>query len=241
MELKMRVLQQQEGESYKDYAYRVLKKNIMESYMAPGDIIDENELAELLHVSRMPIHEAVGKLSAENLVDVFPRKQTKVSKIDISAVNEGLFIRSVLEPAILKMLSQNIAPQSMQYFRANLNKQKSIIERKNDKVDFFWIDDEFHELLYKAANKTKTWNMMKQATVHLDRLRYLIGGMEEHDLLTPSYEDHEIMYKMLLFGIEPKQGIDKFYKRHIGQFQEYWTEIWKQYAEYFVFREIEEE
>lgn len=236
----MKILQQQEGESYKEYAYRILKRNIMESRMAPGDVIDENDLAEKLHVSRMPIHEAIAKLNAEKLVEIVPRKQTKVSKIDITAVNEGLFIRSVVEPAILKMLAQNVSPQSMQYFRANLNRQKMVIESKSEKVDFFWVDDEFHELLYKAANKPMTWRMVKQAAVHLDRMRYLIGGMDDQDLLTPSYEDHEVMYRMLLFGIEPKHGIDKFYKHHIGQFQEHWPEILEKYADYFDFREIEE-
>ena len=71
------------GESHAEFAYRVLRSNILTLNMKPGMVINEKEIAAQLKISRTPVHEAVLKLKYEFLIDVRARKESKVSYIDV--------------------------------------------------------------------------------------------------------------------------------------------------------------
>lgn len=201
--------------------------------MAPGCIIDECEIAEMLSVSRMPVHEAVTKLKEERLIDVIPRKESKVSKVDISSANEGLFLRSTVEPAVLRLAAGNMSPEYIRKFRENLDRQKAVVDRKTERQEFFAIDDEFHWMIYRAANKIVSLQTIRGAVAHLDRVRYLIRVMENIDLESPSYYDHEEMYHMLLFGVRPGRDVESFYRNHISRFEKYLLQVLEKHREYF--------
>lgn len=78
-----------EKENNREYAYRVLRDNIMTLQLLPGTTINEGELAELFHTSRTPIHEAVLMLKEEYLVDVYPQSGSKISRIQLDILKEG--------------------------------------------------------------------------------------------------------------------------------------------------------
>ena len=79
----------QPDENNRAYAYRILRKNIMNIQLQPGCQLSEAELSEHLVMSRTPIHEALMMLKGEWLVDVLPQRGSIVSKISIQYINEG--------------------------------------------------------------------------------------------------------------------------------------------------------
>ena len=99
--MKLRISERRKKENNREYAYRVLRDNIMTMQLLPGETLNEAELAEIFHVSRTPVHEAVIMLKEEMLVEVYPQSGSKVSYININTLKEGYFMRSVLEPEIL--------------------------------------------------------------------------------------------------------------------------------------------
>ena len=68
-----------EGENNREYAYRVLRQNIITLQFAPGQTLSEAELSEKLEMSRTPVHEAVMMLKNEWLVDVQAQRGSSVS------------------------------------------------------------------------------------------------------------------------------------------------------------------
>lgn len=231
----MKLLPRTDHESYKEYAYRILLYNIMEFELKPGDALDESRLAADLKISRMPVHEALAMLANENIVDIFPRKGSYVSKIYIGAVNEGIFLRSTVEPNILKVLIKNISPEYMTLLQENLRRQKSVISQPGNLTDFFRYDDEFHHLLYYAANKPLTQSTVETAVLPLNRIRYLFGSIKDVDLITPSYLDHEKILQALQLGTSPDENLDEFYLQHITRFQSCWPKLLENYSDYFSF------
>ena len=79
----MKVFEKKQMENNREYAYRLLRDNIMTFRLVPGQSLNENELSELMHVSRTPVHEAILMLKEESLVDVFPQSGSRVSGIDL--------------------------------------------------------------------------------------------------------------------------------------------------------------
>lgn len=79
-----------EGENNREYAYRVLRQNIITLQFAPGQTLSEAELSEKLEMSRTPVHEAVMMLKNEWLVDVQAQRGSSVSMIRVGLPARGL-------------------------------------------------------------------------------------------------------------------------------------------------------
>ena len=83
-------------ETNSDYAYRLIRRNIMNLYLKPGAVLNEAELSDQLGMSRTPIREALILLKNEGLVDIMPQRGSRVSHISLSLVREGYFMRRIL-------------------------------------------------------------------------------------------------------------------------------------------------
>ena len=54
--------EKKQKENGKDYAYRVLKDNIMSLNLKPGELLSESDLSEKLNISRTPIREVYNEI-----------------------------------------------------------------------------------------------------------------------------------------------------------------------------------
>ncbi|MFO1106008.1 MAG: GntR family transcriptional regulator [Amaricoccus sp.] len=62
--------------------YDVLRDEILDLALAPGQPIDEVQIAERLGVSRTPVREALVRLAGDGLIETLPNRSTMVSNID---------------------------------------------------------------------------------------------------------------------------------------------------------------
>lgn len=233
---KFVVLSKNQSESHSEYAYRVLRDNIMKFRLAPGTPINEAEIAAALNISRTPVHEAVTRLKDECLVDIVPRKESRVSKIDISQVNEGIFMRTCIEPEVFLMAKGNISGQYIKKFLDNLNEQKRILNEEKELYRYYPVDDEFHMLFYEAANKMRTYRVIKKTVTHFDRLRYLVRFDGDFGTIEKiSYEEHKALFKVLAYDLPLDSDIYDFFKRHIVRFQTNFDVLMERYSDYISF------
>ena len=75
--------------------------------LKPGEMVNENQLAEELGVSRTPIREALLLLARENFISIVPNKGTYVSKVDLKRVKEMLYFRNIVERKILTEFAES--------------------------------------------------------------------------------------------------------------------------------------
>lgn len=99
-----------------------------------------------------PVREALIELNRIGLVEILPQRGSYISKIDYNIVEESRFLRLVTENAILKLLCDKIADADMDALDYNIKKQQRSLEQK-DRETFLELDNEFHELLFRAADK----------------------------------------------------------------------------------------
>jgi len=67
----MRVFERYPKESGRDYAFRILRENIISLDLAPGSMLSEKELAAEMGLSRTPVREALIELTRGGVVEVF--------------------------------------------------------------------------------------------------------------------------------------------------------------------------
>lgn len=173
MPLNINNLNKNIGENNSQYAYRVLKENIMNLTLSPGQVINENELIDILKISRTPIREAVFKLKDEALIDVYPQKASFISLIDLNRVEEAFFLRKIVETEVLKLCCESCETEYLKKLEKNIYLQEIVVNIEEDKSAFFSLDNEFHSIIYNAINKSRVWSTIKTFSTHYDRLRYL--------------------------------------------------------------------
>ena len=69
-------------------AYREIRRRILEGEMDPGTQFLEQELAELLDMSRTPVREALIRLAEERLVEVRPRHGVRILPISADDIRD---------------------------------------------------------------------------------------------------------------------------------------------------------
>ena len=222
-------------ESHSDYAYRILRQNIMHFNMEPGELINEAELSAMLHISRTPVHEALIKLRGERLVDVVPRRESKVSKIEISLVNDGVFMRNCVEPRIIAMVQGNLSPAHTRELLNNLDRQRSMIKLKSFQ-DYNMVDDEFHQIFFDAAGKLRIFHNLKQMSTHLDRIRALVSIEDGIESIEANYEEHVRLFEFAAFSVPLETTLERYISAHITRFQRRMNAYIQTFPSYFSFK-----
>ncbi|MDD4570194.1 MAG: GntR family transcriptional regulator, partial [Tepidanaerobacteraceae bacterium] len=108
-------LKRHKREYAREYVVRVLRHNIINFNLKPGQFVSENEIADILGVSRTPVREAFIELSRSSLVEIYPQKGTCISPIDMDVVEETRFMRCVLEKAVARLCCDVLAHTDFAY------------------------------------------------------------------------------------------------------------------------------
>lgn len=149
-----------------------LRESIIGLELAPGAVLARNELAQLFGVSQTPVRDALIKLSEEGLVDIFPQHATVVSRIDIASALQAHFLRQAIELEVAGTLAERPTELLVAQLRGQVEVQAALASGE-DYDRFIAADREFHRLMYVAAGVPDLYDLVRQRSGHVDRLRRL--------------------------------------------------------------------
>ena len=84
--------------SLTERAVATLRRDILATRLAPGEVISEAMAAERLEFGKAPIRAALARLAEEGLVTAVPRRGWVVSLVTIRDIHEVFDLRLMLEP-----------------------------------------------------------------------------------------------------------------------------------------------
>ena len=84
-------------ETLNDRVYQQLRTMIMSGGVRPGKELKLRELAKELHVSLMPVRDAIGRLVVERALDMLPNRQVIVPELSLERLIEVRRVRVELE------------------------------------------------------------------------------------------------------------------------------------------------
>lgn len=235
----MQLLPRRDNETGTAYAYRVLEYNILMLIIPPGAWVREAPIAEKLNLSKTPVHQAVGLLHDHMLIDVKSRSATHVSRVDLSILRQGFFLRSTVEPVVFSQVLQSIPAASLARLHQNLKEQHVLLDSDFNTAEFIRLDDEFHHIIYQAADKDLVWSAIRKTTTHFDRVRYM--GLIYH-YEQPSIDDHTELYKMLAVGQDVAlETISSFTSKHLSHYLAYFGRMMDDHPDYFVVHDTDDD
>ena len=77
--------------------YDEIRERILNRDLLPGETVDRRQIAEELGTSLAPVQQAISKLAAEGLLEIQPRRGTRVRVIQHEDVRGHLILREALE------------------------------------------------------------------------------------------------------------------------------------------------
>lgn len=213
-------------ESGRNYAFRVIKENIIALELAPGSLVSEKELAQQLNLSRTPIREALIDLAKVGIVEVLPQRGSRISYIDYQMVDEARFLRNTLEIAVCRRLCSTADTESLSPLLESIHAQEACMAA-GDLQGFFHEDNSFHALLYQICGLTHAHNLMDSFIVHFDRVRNLALRVAAPEQLLA---DHQKLVSALLAHDEELAA--KTVELHLSRYQVDELAIRKKYPNY---------
>jgi len=159
-----------------------LREEILSSRLEPGAELNEVALSASLGVSRGPIREALGRLAAEGLVTVTPRRGAIVTKLTKQEFMDAYQVREALESLATRIAVPRLSDDD----RAELHRMSDEMRRlaeANDSDAFFEVNRRFHEKLVAASGNRRLQAMHEQLLGQMGRLLRksadLRGGLGE--------------------------------------------------------------
>lgn len=98
------------GEKASEYAYRVLREQILEFEVEPGEVIAEVETATKIGVSRTPLREAIAKLQGDGLLITEGARGVAVAPLTAEDVTQLTEVREALESQSARLAAQRRDP-----------------------------------------------------------------------------------------------------------------------------------
>jgi DNA-binding GntR family transcriptional regulator len=152
-----------------------LRTEILEGRLQPGTELVEVALAGQLGVSRGPLREAIGRLAAEGLVTVSPRRGAVVRSLSREEFLELYQVREALERMAVQLAVPRLTDEQFQGL-AELNEAMDAYAARNEVDAFFDTNLAFHARLFEAAGNSRLQDLYRQLLGQLGsyRLRSLM-------------------------------------------------------------------
>jgi DNA-binding GntR family transcriptional regulator len=169
-------------------AYLEIKRRIHDGEMPAGSQFLEQQLAEMLGMSRTPVREALIRLADEKLVEVRPRHGARVLGVNADDMADIYEIMSDLEASAARRLtSGGIKDADLKTLEAICAQMEAATTAKDHAL---WLkgDQAFHEALVAAAGNARLLEIYKCLMAQIYRARLMM--MQGRTVPAQSNLDH---------------------------------------------------
>ncbi|WP_158211516.1 GntR family transcriptional regulator [Alkalihalobacterium alkalinitrilicum] len=179
-------------------AYSIIRMEILNGDLKPGERLREEMLAKKLNISRTPIREAIRKLTVEGLLLYSPNRGVTVRSYTIEDVRDTYNLRALIEGHAASLAASN--PKRHELLsaleRANENYQNAIESRFNsgEKETELIVkaNQEFHDTIITMSQNS----YIKKILHSLVAIPVIFRGFhrfEKEELLTSNLHHNQIL------------------------------------------------
>jgi len=175
-------------------AYQYIKERILDGTYKPSQKLIEAQLSQDVGVSRNTIKKALLMLSRENLVELEKNKGATIKSYSMEEVVNYMQIRGVLEGLVAKNATKKISDSDLQALEQIVKQMKKFTE-ENDFDQYTLLNNEFHEIIYKASGNMQAVEMINTIKNQLKRINFrslLLPGRNQESL-----QEHIRIYEAL--------------------------------------------
>lgn len=196
--------------SQTERAYDQIKRRILENDMAAGFQVLEQELAQMLDMSRTPVREALIRLSEEGMVEVRPRHGMRVLPVSANDMREIYEILTSLESTAAELAAaRGVTDSELADLKQAVADMDAALE-KDDLRKWAAADEKFHMLLVKFSNNERLHALVNSFWEQTHRVRLVTLRLRPKP--TTSNKDHAAVVDAIAKG--DREGARRLHHRH---------------------------
>lgn len=181
----------------KQQVYQIIKEQICSGHYRPGEWLQENELANIMKVSRSPVREALRKLAGDGLVVDVPNKGVFVKEFTPKDMEDIFDLRLMLESYAIQKSPLNLTDEKRNLLSDCMLQLKQAYEANNLPL-YIDIDTDLHNAIIGLSGNAlvestyeKVHSMIKQFRI------YSLTGKQRFD---ESIKEHADIVNLILAG-----------------------------------------
>ncbi len=149
--------------------YETIKRKIVRMEYMPGDVLNEQDIADEYKISRTPVRKILSQLSADKLINIIPRFGAQVAPIDFKYMKSVFEVTRILDPYAASQAISRITPEQIAKLEEIICRLKSysISTDYQAAVD---DDEHFHIIIYKNCGNLCVDEILSGLHCHTERL-----------------------------------------------------------------------
>lgn len=175
--------------------YRLLRKKILEGGYQKDQRLHQNELADMLNVSRTPVVKALHMLETDGLIDNIPQRGFYIHQVTLSEMIDLFMLRQSLEMIAAYTAAENATIEDLNFledlFTPFCQGEKPINHQAYCEADW-----KFHDYLFSLCgnrlvmridesmqimHKTYMGGLLRQPEETLEEHRQIIAALKRRD------------------------------------------------------------
>ncbi|MEW6622154.1 MAG: GntR family transcriptional regulator [Bacillota bacterium] len=153
--------------------YEVLKKRIVELEYAPGQILNENEIAAEFNLSRTPVRKIFEQLKNNRLLIIIPRYGAQVAPLDFKYIKSVFEVIREMEAHATRLAAERISDEHIRDLEAIIERLKGYnIDRDYKKI--ILDDGMFHKIIFDNCNNPCLSEILHNLHMHTERLWFYV-------------------------------------------------------------------
>ncbi len=169
---------------------RELERRILSGELAPGDKLNEEDIAGRLNVSRGPVREAFRALESAGLLRMEKNRGVFVRQVSIAEADEIYEVRAGLDELIGRLLAERIRPAGLAELRELLKKMQQAARAK-DVEAYYPLNVRFHDRLAELTGNGTLLSAYRRLVneLHLYRKETLARGADSFPISTREHAE----------------------------------------------------
>lgn len=191
----------------KEQVAEKLRQAIYTGELKPGAELIQEEIAEQLGVSRIPVREAFQILASSGIIEIQKNKRAIVNKITEESIAEQMEIRTLLECLAAEKACDKA--ESFEELEAISFQLKQLIQEP-DYLLFRQLNTQFHYELWRLAQSPRLEKMLQQ-------LWFAIPSVYPRDIISNirrNASEHDAILKAL--NERDKAALNQAIRQHIA-------------------------
>ena len=197
-----------------EFAYHTLRDAIMKCELRPNERLVIDDLAKRLHVSAIPVREAIQILQSEGLVVSVPHTGVSVAPVSPESIQDVFALLEGLETVASRLVTERGRTSELDTLAALVDSMDGAVARQ-EHAEWARMNTEFHRLIGELPGLPMLAEMTARTLSRWDRIRrYFFRGVLVHRIVQAQLEHHEIIDAMRA-GDLPRLGTA--IRQHNGQ------------------------
>jgi DNA-binding GntR family transcriptional regulator len=158
--------------------FNILKDRILYMEYQPGQILNENMLAQEFGVSRSPVRNVLNRLEWEQLVRIIPRTGSMVTEIEFNKIMHVFQVRFECEVLEIQLAANQLG-ESQRILLQEIKERCAALFDNKDRKTLAAVDADLRSIIHEAAGNPVLKEISDRLYTQTFRLWY--GAMDKGD------------------------------------------------------------